>query len=223
MDNRPANEGNHKYSVVCLIARQCGVNLLVRLLQSSRVSVIGVFTHSKKPRSEDPRQGQRPEYSQICKLLEGRNIPLHVVDEPSEAHRMNGFEKLGKFDFLISLSWRFLVRPHFLGQSRMANINLHRGLLPQYRGAEPVRRMLEDGRDQATITAHIMVEAVDAGEILWEDHIAMTTLLEETIFDATERIKKALEPIYPNTAVKAMNVILQREHLPLISLEGAKT
>lgn len=210
---------NHHYRVICLVARQGGVKLLTCLLRHPNITVVGVFTHSKRPRSEDPNRTERPEFLQMRKLLEGINIPLYAVDSLSEAKRMEGFEELGEFDFLLSLSWRFLVHPHILGRSRLADINLHRGLLPRYSGAEPVRRMLEDGLKQATITAHIMVDAIDAGEILQEDNLEMRIMSGEALPAAIERIKKSLESIYPLTAVKAMNQILKRKGLPQISVE----
>lgn len=209
---------DHRYRVICLIARQCGVNLLTHLLRHPAIEVVGVYAHSKKPRSEDPNRSERPEFPQIRKLLEKTAIPFRTIDNPSEAKRMDGFEELGEFDFLLSLSWRFLVHPHSLRRSRLADINLHRGLLPKYAGSHPVRRMLEDGLKHATITAHLMVEEIDAGEVLVEDHLEMGILPGETLPDAVARIIKSLDPIYPFTAMKAINRILQRKGLPEISL-----
>lgn len=211
------------YRVLCLVARPCGVRLLDALLRHPMVKVVGVFTHSKKPSTEDPNRSERPEYALIRALLVGTEIPLHIVNSAQAAKALHGFAELGEFDFMLSLSWRFLVPARFLGRSRLADINLHRGQLPKYGGAEPVRRMLEDGIKHATITAHIMDEALDAGEILAEDHLDVVAGPGEPMPQVVERVKQALDPIYPHTALRAMNEVLQRRGLPLLANEGSQS
>jgi methionyl-tRNA formyltransferase len=147
-----------------------------------------------------------------------QNIPLYVVDSPGEEIFEN-LESPGEFDFLLSLSWRFLIPKKILSKARLASINLHRGLLPRYAGAEPVRRMLEDGLKQATITAHIMEEIVDSGEILSEAHLPMEILAGESIPQAVSRIKNELDPLYPSVAFDAVQKVLKSRGLP--NLEGA--
>jgi methionyl-tRNA formyltransferase len=181
-----------------------------------------VFTHSQKPSSEDPTRSERPEYPLIRSLLADTKIPLHVVNSVRESKELPGFDELETFDFLVSLSWRFLVPGRFLGRSRLADINLHRGQLPKYGGAEPVRRMLEDGLKHATITAHIMTEVLDAGEILVEDHFDVVAAPNEPMPQLVERVKASLDPMYPHTALKAMNEVLRRRGLPLLALEGSQ-
>jgi methionyl-tRNA formyltransferase len=203
-----------RYRVVCLIARPCGALLLDTLLRHPAIDVVGVFTHSTKPTSEDPARGERPEFALIRELLANTSVPLHVVNTSAEARELTGFDALQPFDFLVSLSWRFLVPPRFLGRSRLADINLHRGQLPKYGGAEPVRRMLEDGLSYATITAHLMTEALDAGEVLVEDHLAVAARPDEPLAQLVERVKQELDPMYPVTALAAIDKVLVRRGLP---------
>ena len=205
-----------RYRVVCLIARPCGARLLGTLLRHPSIEVAGVFTHSTKPTSEDPARGERPEFGLIRKLLDGTTVPLHVINTSAEARDLTGFEELEPFDFLLSLSWRFLVPARFLERSRLADINLHRGQLPKYGGAEPVRRMLEDGLKFATITAHIMTEELDAGEVLVEDDLAVEAQPHESMVELVERVKQELDPIYPVTALAALDKVLARRGLPML-------
>jgi len=209
---------SHIYRVVCLVARPCGVELLNRLIQHPQIDVVCVFTHSKRPRSEDAARSERPEFALMRSMTSLRNIPLYVVDSPKDEISKT-FEGLEEFDFLLSLSWRFLIPQKILSKARLASINLHRGLLPQYAGAEPVRRMLEDGLKQATITAHIMEEIIDSGEVLFEAHLPMEILDGETLPQAVSRIKCELDPLYPSVAFNAIQEVLKSKGLP--KLEGA--
>ncbi len=45
-------------------------------------------------------------------------------------------------------------------------INLHASILPQYRGASPVQQVLLEGRDYTGVTAMLMNEGLDTGDIL---------------------------------------------------------
>ena len=209
---------SRRYRVICFVARHCGVELLNRLIQHPQIDVVCVFTHSKRPKSEDPARSERPEFASMRHMTSLRNIPLYVVDSPKDEIFEN-VESLGEFDFLLSLSWRFLVPQQILSRARLASINLHRGLLPQYAGAEPVRRMLEDGLKQATITAHVMEEMIDSGEILFEAHLPMEILDRETLPQAVSRIKCELDPVYPAVALNAIQKVLKSKGLP--KLEGA--
>jgi len=178
------------------------------------IQVAAVFTHSLKPKSEDPRRSVRPEFGEIQRLAKSHNLPLLAIDRPGDEQIMRALSELGEFDFILSLSWRFLISRNVLDKAKIANINLHRGLLPQYAGAEPVRRMIRDGHNQATITAHIMEDLIDSGEILHEDRWPITIFEGENLESAVERIKRELDPIYPSTALQAMEKILSDKGLP---------
>lgn len=67
----------------------------------------------------------------------------------------------------------FCAVDHFLEQPilnvpRIGCLNRHAGRLPDYRGVEPVFHALRNGEPSVTVTYHRMVEAIDAGEVVWE-------------------------------------------------------
>lgn len=48
---------------------------------------------------------------------------------------------------------------------KIATINLHASLLPEYRGANPIQRAIYDGKEETGITTMLTVLALDAGDI----------------------------------------------------------
>ena len=207
---------DRKLKVVCLIAREPGLYLLKTLLNNDEFEIVGIFTHSKLPSSDDPNRGPRPEYPIFQQLAAENNIPLFTIDYKKDAAVMADIKKISHYDLLLSLNWKFLVPQHVLGRSRIGDINLHRGLLPYYAGLEPIKRMIEDGLDFATITAHLMNEEYDQGEILHEFNHNINLRPDESIEDCVNRIKKELVELYPISAFYAINILLTRNKKDLL-------
>ncbi|MCB0360696.1 MAG: hypothetical protein KDD44_13705, partial [Bdellovibrionales bacterium] len=105
------------------------------------------MTHSRLPSSEDPLRSVRPEFLIYERLCSDHSIPLHSIDSRRDASVLAPLEPPLIFDFLVSVSWRFLVPERVYSRARIAAFNVHRGKLPQYAGAEPVLRALEAGED----------------------------------------------------------------------------
>lgn len=203
-----------------MVARQGGLNVFRALCAHPEIEVVALYTHSRKASFEDPARPERPEFPEFVAEAKAWDVPLHIVDFSRDGRKMPGFAELGAFHFLLCLSWRYLIPREVLDRPTVAPVNLHRGKLPKYGGNFPLQRALEDGVREATITAHVMQEEIDTGEILAELDRPMELREGEAILDAVERIKKELEPFYPGVAVASLNRILEREGAPRISREG---
>ena len=145
---------------VALLGRETGLAVLRdALLDNPRIDLAGVITHGKLPKAEGG--GVRTELARYQALCAKHGVPLTVLDHPEalrvEEHLPDGL------DLLVVLSWRFILRPAALAKPRIGGINLHRGVLPEYAGAEPVRRAIEAGETRTAITAHHLAEIIDAG------------------------------------------------------------
>jgi len=196
---------DERLRLVALVAREPGLAMLRGLpLDLGPIRLCAIYTHRLLPRSEDPRRGERPEYPRYVELARELRVPLHTVDAPTDAERLAGLEPYRPFDILLSLSWRYRVPTHVLGWPRLAPINLHRGKLPDYAGAEPVRRALSAAEKSITLTAHVMTEEIDAGPILVERTHAVGGVGGPTRAGDVERIKHELWPLYPQVAIGAI-------------------
>ncbi len=145
---------------VALLGRDTGLAVLQgALFDNEKIDLTGVFTHGKLPKAEGG--GTRPELAVYQELCEQRGVPLGVLDPP-EARRIEDYLP-ENIDLLVVLSWRFILTPAALRMPSMGGINLHRGELPKYAGAEPVRRAIEAADTHVAITAHKMIAEVDMG------------------------------------------------------------
>lgn len=195
------------FNVVCLFARERGVEVLKGLLDDGRFSIIGLLVHSKLPKSEDPERAIRPEFSIFKEISHRYSIPFSTVDSRKEANELEFLGPINSFDILITVSWRFLVPKDIFSRARIAAVNVHRGKLPTYAGAEPIKRALENGEKNVVLTVHEMVEEIDAGTVLIEKIHPVNFDNLKTLEENVERIKKEMLPLYPIAVLEAIDLL----------------
>lgn len=201
-----------RLSTVALLGRDTGLSVLADMLVGHpRLDVVGVFTHGRLTRAEGG--GTRPELAGFEAVTGAAGIPLTVLDYP-EAKRIEDYLPAGGFDLMVCLSWRFILTRTALEKARVAAVNLHRGALPAYAGAEPVKRALLAGDTRLAITAHHMIDEVDAGDEIarvWID--APPLRAGDDVDAAVARAKRALVPLYAPLAGLAVRAVLQSAEL----------
>ena len=191
---------------VALLGRETGLSVLESaLLNNDAVDLAGVITLGNLPKSEGG--GRRPELAAYERLCDNNHIPLTVLNFP-EALNVEQYlpENL---DLMVVLSWRFIIRPAALERLAVGGINLHRGALPSYAGAEPVRRAIEAGEARTAITAHWLAEEIDMGPELarvWLD-LPMAGTSSGSSAEQAERVKKSLFSLYAPLARLAIEAV----------------
>ena len=93
-----------------------------------------------------------------------RGIP-HFVGNPRKG-RAAAVLPQAHCDLLFSVNYLFLVEEDVLALPTRYAINLHGSLLPKYRGRTPHVWAIINGETQVGVTAHLMTEALDAGDIV---------------------------------------------------------
>ena len=183
------------FRTVALLAREPGLLVLKdALLNNPLVRLLEVFTHGSLPKREGG--AQRPELKSYESECKAAGIPLRVLDLP-EARNLERYLPGESFDLMLALSWRYILSKNVLDRPTAGAINLHRGELPKFKGAEPVRRAIEAGATSVSITAHRMTEELDSGPIVATVSIEMPPLPANiTAEDYAEKIKVALYPLY---------------------------
>ncbi len=191
---------------VALLARQPGLNVLTdALLDHPLLDLAAVYTHARLPKAEGG--GTRPEASRFAEICRKAGVPLEFLDFPA-ARDLDRHLPPGTLDLMVVTSWRFLIPAAALDRLRLGGLNLHRGALPEYAGAEPVRRAIEAGESRVAITAHRLTPEIDGGpavSVVWLDLGARAPSSDAAAF--AEDIKRRLEPLYAplaRTAIAAM-------------------
>ena len=75
-----------------------------------------------------------------------------------------------KADLFVVVAFRMLPKEVWT-LPKMGTINLHTSLLPNYRGAAPINRVLINGERETGITTFFIDEKIDCGEILQQEKV----------------------------------------------------
>ncbi len=185
-----------RYNVMCLFARQIGLEALNGLLESDRYVVDSIFTHKLEPNTNDVRV-EYPLYKEIAR---GRGIPLHIVDKNQKA--LDILKEKG-FDFLVTIGYKYILPIEYLSLARIASLNMHRSLLPRYKGLKPLKRALEDKEVETGVSIHYLTKDVDSGEVI--DQVKIPIEVE----DSVESLFNKIYPIYPKLLIKTLNQLTE--------------
>ncbi len=121
-------------------------------------NIVGVITKEDKIRG----RGNKIESSEVAKVAEKYNIPLH------KPHKLNldyQFIIDLKPDLLLTFAYGQIIREDILHLSKYKPLNLHASLLPKYRGAAPIQYALRNGDQKTGVSLMEMVKEMDAGDV----------------------------------------------------------
>jgi methionyl-tRNA formyltransferase len=146
--------GNSPWSVPSLSA----------LAETDEVRVAGVFTRPPVP------AGRGSHLTPTLVADRARELELPLI-QTATIRKGAGLESLEsiKPDILVVVAYGEILPPDVLAIPRLAPVNLHFSLLPQYRGSAPVQRALLEGRTTTGVSVMLMDAGTDTGGILAQE------------------------------------------------------
>lgn len=88
--------------------------------------------------------------------------PERISKEPEALEQLR---KLNA-DLFVVAAYGQILSKEVLDMPRLGCINIHGSLLPKYRGAAPIQRVILDGQEQTGITIMQMAEGLDTGDMI---------------------------------------------------------
>lgn len=101
-------------------------------------------------------------------------VPFDMEEKEDVLRRLEALD----FDILVSNGCPFILPIARLHREGRLFINVHPSLLPDLKGPHPVNGLFLQGRRQFGATAHLMAEAVDAGDVLAQRRLDLTPDLD---------------------------------------------
>ncbi|MEV8419243.1 methionyl-tRNA formyltransferase, partial [Streptomyces niveus] len=72
---------------------------------------------------------------------------------------------------IVANNWRTWIPPRIFGLPRHGTLNVHDSLLPKYAGFSPLIWALINGESEVGVTAHLMDDELDAGDIVRQESV----------------------------------------------------
>ncbi len=147
------------------------------LVQSSDFEVVGLFTQ------EDKKVGRKqvltPPHIKRFVLDEGLDIDIYQPKSLKDEKVVEILNSL-KPDFIVVAAYGQILPRSVLDIA--VCINLHASILPKYRGASPIQDAVKNGDRFSGVTAMLMEEGLDSGDILGISYLDIEGKDAPTVF-----------------------------------------
>lgn len=163
-------------SIVFLGTSSFAVTILQALTQDERFTVPLVITQPAKPVGR--KQTMTPSPVRIAAESHGITVlePKHVAEVR---------DRIPPHDFMVVASYGHILPQHILDLPRIAPVNVHASLLPTLRGASPIQHAILQGLPETGVTIQRMVLALDAGPILAQVRVPITSRMTMPVLHDT--------------------------------------
>ena len=137
-------------------------------------NVMAVFTQPDKPKGRGFKLLPTP----VKQSALSHNIPVYQPlslkkgDDAAEAEKI--MRELAP-DLIVVAAYGKILPKTILDLPKYGCINIHASLLPKYRGAAPIQRVILNGETETGVTAMQMAEGLDTGDMLMK----ISTPIEE--------------------------------------------
>ncbi|MFH9586666.1 methionyl-tRNA formyltransferase [Streptomyces luteogriseus] len=140
-----------------------GHRTLQALLESEH-DVVLVVTHPKSEHAYEKIWSDS-----VADLAEEHGVPVLIRNRPDDEL----FERLKEADpdIIVANNWRTWIPPRIFGLPRHGTLNVHDSLLPKYAGFSPLIWALINGEPEVGVTAHMMNDELDAGDIVRQEAV----------------------------------------------------
>ncbi len=123
--------------------------------------VVGVYTQPDKPKG----RGKSMQFTPVKEKAVEYDIPVYQplkVREPEVVEEM----KQLKPDVIVVVAFGQILPETILNLPPLGCINVHASLLPKYRGAAPIQRVIIDGEKESGVTTMYMAKGLDTGDMI---------------------------------------------------------
>jgi methionyl-tRNA formyltransferase len=104
-------------------------------------------------------------------LAKAHQIPFSLIHKPNMHEELDTFVRSISPDVVFVLLWPGRISRDLLALPKLGFYNWHPGLLPQYRGPDPVFWEIRNREPFGAITVHKMNEYLDRGPIAYVDRV----------------------------------------------------
>jgi len=185
--------------IVVLCATRRGYRFLQKLAELTPESELVVFSFREEP-------WEPPFFDDIRALTRALGGQFFEGRKLGNSRRVQFWETT-PIDLMLTVSWRYLLPSSVYLRPRLGTFVFHDSLLPIYRGFSPTVWAIINGEDHTGVTLFKMVEELDAGDIIDQEHVRIGPddtigLIMEQVTDAYLRLlRRNLTALLEGTSI----------------------
>ncbi|MFW3470706.1 methionyl-tRNA formyltransferase [Streptomyces microflavus] len=158
----------------------------LQALLDSEHDVVTVVTHPKSEHAYEKIWSDS-----VADLAEKHGIPVIIRNRP-DVELVDRLKEVAP-DIIVANNWRTWMPPEIYNLPVHGTLNIHDSLLPAYAGFSPLIWALINGEPEVGVTAHLMDEELDAGDIVIQRSVAVGPT--DTTTDLFHRTVDLIAPV----------------------------
>ena len=164
---------------IILFAHQNWGVYAVRYLARTNHEIVRVYTHPL-----DMDKYEKVWYDSVS--LECKKYGIEVEERSKISNEDVEFIQKILPDVIFSIGWRRLIPKSIFEVPKYGTINLHDGLIPQYRGFAPINWAIINGEAEVGLTMHFIDQGADTGDIISQEKT--TVNIKDSAFDVYKKL-----------------------------------
>ena len=189
-------------TIVAFLSRAHGLNVLSSLIESKDHKILKVYTHSLSPKSQDPQRSLRIDYHLFKEICAKHDIPLVAIDSKKEK-----IQDVPHCDFIVEVSWRYLLLSEITKKAKIIAFGIHRGKLPEYTGAEPIKQALLQNEKEIFLSAHHLDQSIDTGKTITRMSHPVNYDSSFGIDENIQRLRDEITPLFSKIMFKTFKIV----------------
>tara|TARA_B100000953_G_C18007208_1_gene416926 strand:- start:520 stop:1104 length:585 start_codon:yes stop_codon:yes gene_type:complete len=189
-------------TIIGFLARSHGYNVLSALIESQNYKIIKIYTHKLNPRSQDPQRSVRTDYELFVKKCTDNSINLEPID--SKDHEIINFPVC---DYIVEVSWRYKISQNIISKARSSAFGIHRGKLPEFAGAEPIKQALLHNEKVIVLSSHYLEKNIDTGQVISSIEFPVDYNNKKNLEVNIQTIRDDITPLFSKLLFKTLNIL----------------
>jgi methionyl-tRNA formyltransferase len=132
----------------------------LQALLASEHEVVLVVTHPKGEGAYEKIWSDS-----VADLAESNGVEVVIRERPDDEELVQKLKEVDP-DVIVATNWRTWIPPQVFNLPKHGTLNVHDSLLPKYAGFSPLIWALLNDEKEVGVTAHIMDDTLDAGNIV---------------------------------------------------------
>lgn len=199
----------------------------LQCLVENNYHVVGVVTMPDKPAG----RGQQIQQPAVKKYAVQHHIP---VLQPEKLKDPIFLKQLSELRPGLQIVVAFRMLPEVVwALPEHGTFNLHASLLPQYRGAAPINRVIINGEKESGVTTFFLQHEIDTGKIIFQTKITLEetetagSLHDKLMVEGARLVKRTVDAIEAGNCPETdqdllINPVVQLKTAPKIFKEDCK-
>jgi methionyl-tRNA formyltransferase len=189
-------------TIVGFLSRPHGYDALSAIVKSQNYKIIKLYTHKLNPKSQDPQRSIRPDYESFVKKCADNSIPLVSIDSINDE-----IIDFPDCDYILEISWRYMIPKNVINKARIAAFGIHRGKLPDFAGAEPIKQAILNGEKKIVLSAHYLEKDIDAGDVISVIEFPVNYNDNKDLDVNIQTVRDEITPLFSKLVFQTLNIL----------------